>query len=92
MSIISGYPVIRPLWWVDPDDFQTYTLDSEFMVGNSLLVAPILEAGARHRDIYIPQGHWRDNLRGQTFVNVGTGGWIRNYKVDLNQIPTFELI
>jgi alpha-glucosidase len=33
-------------------------IDDEFLVGNSLLVAPILENGARSRDVTLPPGRW----------------------------------
>lgn len=59
------------------------------MVGDNLMVAPILDAGARQRDIYLPQGKWRDNLNDR---NVNGGLWIRGYKIDLLQIATFTSI
>ncbi len=38
---------------LDPD---AQTVDSEFLVGNDLLVAPVLEKGAMARDVYLPPG------------------------------------
>ena len=76
------------MWWVDPDDKETYTIDSQFMVGSDLLVAPVVEFGARHRDIYLPNGTWRDNLNGE---NITGRHWVRRYSVHLHQVATFTL-
>ncbi|XP_076092960.1 myogenesis-regulating glycosidase-like [Mytilus galloprovincialis] len=88
-SMQHGYPLIRAMWWIAPDDKETYNIDSQFMVGNTLMVAPILDPGARQRDIYFPKGTWRDNLNGQ---NIDGGRWIKNYQVLLDQIATFDLL
>ena len=85
--IILGFPLIRPLWWISPDDKETWTIDSEFLVGDSLLVAPIVNDGSRKRDIYLPSGSWTDELR----ANVVEGPvWLHNYKIDLEEIATFR--
>ncbi|GAB6033657.1 hypothetical protein CHUAL_013719 [Chamberlinius hualienensis] len=59
-SVAKGIPVIRPLWWVAPNATSALDNDSEFLVGNDLLVAPILEFHADDRDIYLPPGDWFD--------------------------------
>ncbi|XP_033764406.1 myogenesis-regulating glycosidase-like [Pecten maximus] len=81
----TGAPIIRPLWWVAPDDPTAQTIDSEFLLGNDILVAPVLKKGARHRDIYLVEGQWLDMLRG----SVLQPGWIRNYSADLHELPFF---
>ena len=54
-----GMPIIRPLWWLSPaDNSQTYTVDDEFLVGDNLLVAPILEQGVTRRSVCFPPGEW----------------------------------
>ena len=57
-------PIIRPIWWVAPSVPATYGIKDSFLVGDSLLVAPILEEGVVERDIYLPEGSWvaEDNL------------------------------
>ena len=35
-------------------------MDDQFLLGPSLLVAPVLKPGARHRAVYLPPGHWYD--------------------------------
>jgi len=46
-----------------PQDPQVWEEDSEFLCGNNLLVAPVLEAGAEGREVYLPQGTWFDFWR-----------------------------
>jgi alpha-glucosidase len=54
----TGAPVLRPLLWDHPDDPTTYAADDEFLVGSSLLVAPITRPGIEHRHVYLPAGSW----------------------------------
>jgi len=64
----SGEPPIRPLWWLAPDDERALICDDEFLVGDDLLVAPVVESNQRARDVYLPPGEWRDARTGQTFT------------------------
>lgn len=54
----GGAPLIRPLFWAYPDDTATYPIEDEFLCGDSLLVAPILQAGTEYRHVYLPAGSW----------------------------------
>ena len=59
-AVQTGAPIIRPLWWISPLDEESQITDSEFLLGNNTLVAPILEQNARSRNIYLPAGKWKD--------------------------------
>ena len=54
----TGEPIIRGLWWVDNSDPNSYLIDDQFMVGNEILVAPIVDENTYQRDIYLPVGSW----------------------------------
>jgi alpha-glucosidase len=54
----DGLPVVRPLFMVDPTDENLRETNDAFMLGDSILVAPILEPGATQRDVYLPRGVW----------------------------------
>lgn len=86
-AVASGRPIIRPLWWVAPEDEVALTISSQFLLGDDLLVAPVLVRGARRRDVYIPNGDWNDLLRGQTVTGPT---WLREYEVQLHELPVFE--
>ncbi len=80
----TGVPIMRPIWWSSPTP-ATMTIDDEFMVGDFLLVAPIIEDRARARTVYLPRGVW---------YNVWTHEMVegeRQQHVDapLDQLPLF---
>lgn len=50
----TGMPMMRPLFLACPPDQRAWTVDDEFLLGDELLVAPVLEAGATQRDVYLP--------------------------------------
>ena len=56
----TGLPINRPIWWLDPTDNFALGVDSEFLLGDDILVAPVLEEGAVDRDVYLPVGLWQD--------------------------------
>jgi alpha-glucosidase len=56
----TGSPLFRPLVLNYQDDPNTYNLDDEFMIGNDLLVAPIVKADVTQRLVYLPRGLWYD--------------------------------
>ncbi|WP_346027636.1 alpha-xylosidase [Arthrobacter parietis] len=53
----SGTPVMRPMFLEFPADQGCAHLDRQYMLGSSLLVAPVLEAGGEH-SFYLPEGTW----------------------------------
>jgi len=87
-AVVDGYPMIRPLWWLDPSDAAAQSINDEFMVGDSYLIAPIVTQGAVTRDIYLPIGDWVDMNQ-----NVIISGpiWLYDYSVPLDVIPYFTL-
>ena len=80
-------PVIRPLWWLGADgDQAAQTISSEFALGDNIIVAPVLKAKARSRDVYLPVGVWRDGVHN----NIITGPtWISDYSAELQELPIF---
>lgn len=54
----TGAPLARPLFFEYPDDNATWTIDSQFLLGNSLLVSPVLEPGRTSVHAYFPKGIW----------------------------------
>ncbi|WP_432562670.1 glycoside hydrolase family 31 protein [Kineococcus sp. SYSU DK003] len=52
----TGEPVVRAMAYHEPG---TEHVSDQFLLGPDLLVAPVLERGATHRDVVLPAGHWR---------------------------------
>jgi len=54
----NGYPIIRPLWWIAPDDPEAITVNDQFLIGDDVMVAPVIVQGQRKREVYFPEGTW----------------------------------
>ena len=54
----TGEPIIRPLFYDHMDQPKLYAVDDEFYLGEHILVAPVTEAGAEEREVYLPEGDW----------------------------------
>jgi len=54
----DGAPIVRPLFWNDLDDCRLWEVDDAFLLGDCLLVAPVLEPGALSRPVVLPSGLW----------------------------------
>lgn len=63
----NGLPVMRPLVLHYEDDKETYNLNGEFLIGENLLVAPVVEQGATKKMVYLPEGNWYDYWTGQKY-------------------------
>ncbi|KAM9807884.1 SITS-binding protein [Neosynchiropus ocellatus] len=85
---ITGNPIYRPMWWLSPDDPVTFTIDDQFLIGDEMLVAPVLERGAVRRDIYLPDGgfQWQDSRDAQVFDG---GTFLQDYPVELGEVAVF---
>ncbi|XP_025078516.1 myogenesis-regulating glycosidase-like isoform X3 [Pomacea canaliculata] len=77
-------PIIRPLWWLDPKDSVAQMVSDEFLIGDKLLVAPIMCDPATGRSVYLPEGRWR-GAENQDIIGPQTVHVI----VKPNQIPYF---
>ena len=49
-------PIIRPTFYDFPQDERCFTDCDDFMLGDALLVAPVVHPGARSREVYLPGG------------------------------------
>jgi alpha-glucosidase len=69
----DGSPVMRPLIWHYQNDLQCAATQDQFLLGEALLVAPVILPGARARSVYLPPGMWHDfwtndSYRGRSHV------------------------
>jgi alpha-D-xyloside xylohydrolase len=82
----DGLPAMRPLFVDFPGDERAWTVEDEFLFGPDVLVAPVLEAGARERDVYLPAGaSWTHVWSGETH----TGGAAFTQAAPLSEIPVY---
>ncbi|MBO6637854.1 MAG: glycoside hydrolase family 31 protein [Roseitalea sp.] len=82
----TGLPPMRPLLVDFQGDAACWDIADSFMFGPDLLVAPVLEPGARQRAVYLPEGAiWRDAWTGA----VHAGGQSVMADAPLDRIPLF---
>ena len=84
-------PLVRPLWLLQPRDPLCLTIQDQFLLGDSLLVAPVLQRGVRARRVYLPAtptgpGVWKRGTDGAYFRG---GQWL-NSPVALDEVLYFE--
>jgi alpha-glucosidase (family GH31 glycosyl hydrolase) len=78
----SGEPILRPLAY----HFSGYEhVHDQFLLGERILVAPVLRQGASTRSVELPPGNWIDE-DGRSL----TGPGIVELPVELESIPWFQ--
>jgi alpha-D-xyloside xylohydrolase len=84
---LTGTPMMRPLLVEFPTDLVSWEVDDQFMFGPDILVAPMLEQGARQRVVYLPMGaNWTNAWTGEDVA----GGTRVAVAAPLHQIPLFR--
>ncbi len=82
----TGAPVMRTLFYEFPEDRICWEVEDEYMYGSRYLVAPVLEAGAKNRRVYLPAGcGWKLQETGDTYEG---GKWI-DIPVTIETMPVF---
>jgi alpha-glucosidase (family GH31 glycosyl hydrolase) len=82
-AVATGEPIIKPLFFDYPRDTAAYTIDDEWLFGDSLLAAPVL-ADVSSRRVHLPPGEWYD-VKHHRVVS----GEIPAYPVTLADVPMF---
>ncbi|MFD1017817.1 glycoside hydrolase family 31 protein [Thalassobacillus hwangdonensis] len=81
----KGLPVMRPLLMEYPDDPKTYQLNDQFMVGDNVVIAPILAPGITDRAVYLPEGEWVDYFSGKVLE----GKRAHLVHAEIDELPIF---
>ncbi|MFE0580111.1 glycoside hydrolase family 31 protein [Streptomyces sp. NPDC058874] len=71
MARRTGAPYVRPVWWGAPEDRRLRDCEDSFLLGDALLVAPVLECGADRRAVRLPRGRWYDTATGVAYEGPG---------------------
>ncbi|MBC2603778.1 glycoside hydrolase family 31 protein [Puniceicoccus vermicola] len=78
-------PLIRPAWYGAPEEKELFRIDDQFLLGDDLLVAPVLEEGQVSRTVILPPGEWVDAYTKETLQ----GGEFPDYPAPCPGIPLF---
>lgn len=71
VSRLTGAPYVRPVWWSSPGDRALRDCEDAFLLGDSLLVAPVLDRGGDRRTVRLPRGRWYDTATGAAHEGPG---------------------
>lgn len=83
----NSMPILRHLMLEFPDDPRTYDISDQYMIGDSLLVAPVVEEGATSKSVYFPQGEWFNVWTGESI----SGGQRTVVDAPLGSPPVYSL-
>ncbi|XP_041985617.1 neutral alpha-glucosidase AB [Aricia agestis] len=87
---IDGLPVTRPLFQEYPKELETYTIDEAYLLGDKLLISPVMEAGVTSVKVYLPgresNTRWYDVDSYQTYEANG----YMNVDVNINKVPVYQ--
>lgn len=82
----TGIPVARSLYFHYPNDANTIPIKDQFLLGDRVMVAPVLNSGATSRSVYFPSGVWYDYWTGAV---TATGPSTQNVTAALDKLPIY---
>jgi alpha-glucosidase len=82
----TGVPVVRSLYLHYPTDANTISIKDEFLLGDRVLVAPVLDSAATTRQVYFPTGNWYDYWTGSL---AASGPSTHTVSAPLAHLPIF---
>ncbi|MFK7833309.1 MAG: TIM-barrel domain-containing protein [Winogradskyella sp.] len=81
-----GKPLMRPLFFEEPNNSDLFDYSKTYLWGNDFLVSPVLEAGKKEQDVYFP----KDNVWFNYYTDEKvTGGQTKTVTLKENAIPTY---
>jgi len=84
-NTLNGAPLMRPLFYAYPDDSIARRIETEYLWGDNLLVAPVVQKGLTSLKIYFPAGKWIDFNTEKEYAGLQ---WT-DYPLTLQHIPLF---
>jgi alpha-D-xyloside xylohydrolase len=83
-AVATGMPVMRAMALAFPGNALVRGYETQFMCGDTLLVAPVIQPGGEV-EVALPPGAWYDLISRQRFP----GQRVLRYKAGLDQFPVF---
>lgn len=82
---MEGSPLTRPMFYDDNTDADLFKAADQYMWGDNIMVAPVLQKGALERKVYLPKGYWYKYFSN---AKIKGGQWI-NELVTIENIPLY---
>ncbi|XP_063898479.1 neutral alpha-glucosidase AB isoform X1 [Helicoverpa armigera] len=87
---IEGLPVMRALFYEFPAEEDTYTIDDQYLLGDKLLVRPVVEPGVTSVKVYLPGAASKTLWYDVDSYHAHHANGYLNYDVTLAKIPVFQ--
>jgi alpha-glucosidase (family GH31 glycosyl hydrolase) len=84
-AVATGEPIMKPIFFDFPQDPASYTITDEWLLGDSLLAAPVVTSTGS-RTVHIPPGRWFDVEGRRVITGPAT---LTGYQAGLAQTPVF---
>lgn len=81
----EGLPIFRPMIMEYPKDKNLLNIKEQFMLGENLLIAPVVYQGERTKVLYLPEGIWHNYFTNEKFI----GGKSYKIKCELDEVLVF---
>lgn len=82
---VDGEPTLYPMFFLYPEDKNTFDIALQYFYGKSLLISPVTNEDATEVTIYMPDDQFYDYFTHQPIR--GTGAWSTLTNVDFTSIP-----
>ncbi len=74
----NGWPMLKALFLNYPDDDTACFIEDEYLFGDDMLIAPLMEENVTGRKVYLPEGKWIDYVTkkiydGEKWIQIETG-------------------
>ncbi len=83
---IEGAPLMRPLFFEEPNNPELYDYSKTYLWGNDMLVSPVLEAGLTEQEVYFPKDSYWFDIESDEIIE---GGQTQTVKLHEAYIPTY---
>mgnify|MGYP001225566224 FL=1 len=81
----TGLPLMRALVLDYQDDGNVYNISDQYLLGDALMVCPVVTKGAQTRVVYLPKGKWYDFYTNEVYE----GGKHYNIVTPVDHLPLF---
>jgi alpha-glucosidase len=81
----DGTPTLNPMWYIYPQDEQTFPIDLQFFYGDCILVSPVTKDDSTDVSIYLPDDQFYDFVTRKPVR--GRGEWVDLKGIPFDRIP-----